>query len=118
MLVFAAGQAKGDKHRHVTWRSGKVGLVRQVKPDTPYEIDETLSSPAPKPTAEGAKPLFEEVSQVLGHTHREEAYDDFARQPLLPRKLSQLGPGVAWWDLNEDGHEDLIIGSGKGGELA
>src|SRR5439155_8838713 len=38
-------------------------------------------------------------------------------QPLLPKKLSQLGPGVAWCDLDGDGHDDLIIGSGRGGKL-
>ena len=36
----------------------------------------------------------------------------------MPRKLSQLGPGIAWADVNGDGWEDLIIGSGKGGRLA
>jgi hypothetical protein len=32
--------------------------------------------------------------------------------------LSQLGPGVAWADLDGDGLEDLAIGAGKGGRLA
>src|SRR5262249_50232142 len=45
-------------------------------------------------------------------------FDDFARQPLLPRKLSQAGPGVAWFDLDGDGHDELFVGSGRGGELA
>jgi hypothetical protein len=36
----------------------------------------------------------------------------------LPRKLSQSGPGVAWADVDGDGWDDLIIGSGKGGRLA
>src|SRR5207249_1259586 len=40
------------------------------------------------------------------------------RQPLLPNKLSQLGPGVAWYDVDGDGWEDLVIGSGRGGRLA
>ena len=35
------------------------------------------------------------------------AYDDFARQRLLPRKLSQLGPGISWIDLDGDGRDDL-----------
>jgi hypothetical protein len=48
----------------------------------------------------------------------EEAYEDFARQPLLPNKLSQLGPGVSWFDVDGDGREELLIGSGKGGALA
>ena len=50
--------------------------------------------------------------------HREEPFNDFARQPLLPNKLSQLGPGIAVADvdgdgdagdnLGEDGHRDYI----------
>ena len=62
--------------------------------------------------------MFEDVSALLNHTHHEEPFDDFARQPLLPRRLSQLGPGVGWWDVDGDGWEDLLIASGKGGPLA
>src|SRR5437667_423352 len=40
------------------------------------------------------------------------------RMPLLHKMLSRLGPGVAWCDLDGDGHEELIIGCGKGGKLA
>src|SRR4029077_10404041 len=65
-----------------------------------------------------AKPWFEDFSGRLHHTHHEEPFDDFLRQPLLPRKLSQLGPGITWFDFDRDGHQDLIIGSGKGGLMA
>jgi hypothetical protein len=30
-----------------------------------------------------------------------------SRASALPRKLSQLGPGVTWFDFNGDGWEDL-----------
>src|SRR5262249_32851063 len=49
--------------------------------------------------------------------HHEELFDDFARQPTLPKRLSQLGPGVCWCDVNGDGLDDLAIGSGKGGHF-
>jgi len=45
-------------------------------------------------------------------------FDDFARQPTLPKRLSQLGPGICWCDLNNDGWDDLVIAGGKGGSLA
>jgi len=72
---------------------------------------------APRSTLH-ALPLFEDVSVLLQHNHHEDPFDDFARQPLLPNKLSQLGPGVSWFDVDGDGWEDLMIGSGKGGALA
>src|SRR5205823_6780415 len=73
---------------------------------TNYELRITNS-----PTA------FEDVSHLIHHTHHEEEFNDFERQPLLPHKLSQLGPGVSWSDVDGDGREDLLVGSGRGGQL-
>jgi hypothetical protein len=85
-----------------------------------------LSTPADRtdPNGERAKAradtsrLFKEVSERLGHSHAENRYPDFKRQPLLPRKLSQQGPGIAWADLTGNGREDLLIGTGRGGKMA
>ena len=73
---------------------------------------------APSTVAPRPSPLFEDVSHLISHEHHEEPFDDFQRQPLLPKKLSQLGPGVAWADIDGDGWDDLVIGTGKGGRLA
>ncbi|HEY5914538.1 MAG TPA: VCBS repeat-containing protein, partial [Verrucomicrobiae bacterium] len=103
----------------VTWRSGKRSVVPDAHPNYLYEIAEAAAAPAPVPPPNPAlAPVFEDVSERLGHRHFDEPFDDFARQPLLPKRLSQSGPGVCWWDVDGDGWEDLIIGSGKGGQLA
>jgi hypothetical protein len=94
--------------------------IAGVKPNHLYEIDESsaaLSAPAPKAVPKAA-PMFEDVTDWLKHTHHEDPFNDFERQPLLPRKLSQSGPGVTWFDVNADGWDDLVIGSGKGGHSA
>ena len=62
--------------------------------------------------------MFEDVSHLISHSHHEEPYDDFARQSLLPARLSQLGPGLAWGDVDSDGDDDLVIPSGRGGHLS
>src|SRR5262249_11304634 len=82
-----------------------------IQGGTSSGVDGPLPSSLPSP-------WFEDVSRLLAHTHHEEPFDDFARQPTLPRRLSQLGPGVCWCDLNKDGWDDLVIGAGKGGTLA
>ena len=120
LRVFAPGSATNELRLRVTWRDGTVTEVAGIKPNRRYEIDESTSPRLPPrtPPSTNAQPFFADVSGLLSHTHHEEPFDDFERQPLLPRKLSQGGPGVAWFDLNGDGWEDLIIGSGKGGQLA
>jgi hypothetical protein len=117
MLTFAAGNSS-SMTLLVTWRSGRHSEVHQVAPNRIYELDEkdSVTSPKPTPVASPAV-LFEDVSDRLNYTHHDDAFDDLTRQPLLPRKLSQLGPGVAWFDLDGDGWDDLIIGSGRGGHL-
>jgi enediyne biosynthesis protein E4 len=117
LRVFAAGDHSEPLRLEVRWRSGKRSVLENAVANRVYEIDERAAHPAPA-TAPDSVPLFTEVSHLLDHTHADEEFDDFGRQPLLPRKLSQLGPGVAWTDLDGDGHDDLIIGSGKGGRLA
>lgn len=61
---------------------------------------------------------FQEISSRLGHSHAETKYRDFQRQPLLSRRLSQQGPGGAWADLDGDGDDDLLIGTGRSGQMA
>jgi len=118
LAVFAAGIVKEGMSIEVTWRSGKKSQVVDVKPNRLYEINESQARPVPPNRPASPQPMFEDVSALISHKHFDEPFNDFERQPLLPRKLSQLGPGIAWADLDGDGWDDLIIGSGKGGPLA
>ena len=115
MRVFATAQAT-DLSIEVVWRSGAKSVVLGAKPNTIYEIDETgAQAVAPPAKSPEVGTLFEDGLAQLSNRHRQEEFDDYARQPLLPKKLSQLGPGVAWFDFRNDGHDDLIVGTGKNG---
>ncbi len=117
LAVFAAGTGRTEMTLEIKWRSGIVNTIEHVKADRLYEIEES-AGPMATQRAEHAAPWFVDVSNLLNHTHLENDYDDMARQPLLPWKLSQPGPGVAWLDTNADGWEDLAIGTGAGGRIA
>jgi hypothetical protein len=117
MRVFAAGSTTNRMRLQVDWRSGLRSVVDNVSANHLYVIDETAARPVraePKPTP---APNFVPV-ESFKHTHVEPFFEDYHRQPLLPNKLSQLGPGVGWYDVNDDGWDDLIIASGQGGLLA
>ena len=119
LRVFAAGSETNVLAIEVNWRSGRRSLVAGVKANHLYEIsEEDAVGPVAAKATNAVRPFFEDVSALLNHTHVEEPFDDYARQPLLPKKLSQLGPGVSWCDVDGDGLEDVVIASGKGGVLA
>lgn len=116
MRVFAAGESLKPTRLEVTWRNGAQTIISNVQPNRVYEIDEASAVAGPKKETD-TKPIFRDVSALLNHTHAENAFDDWASQPSLPRRLSRLGPGVSWFDINGDGWEDLIVGSGASGKL-
>lgn len=118
MRVFAAGSLTNEMTIEVTWPGGKRSVATAVKGNCVYEIDEVASQLVSATTNTVRRPHFTDVSALLAHQHHDDPFDDFARQPLLPKQLSQSGPGVSWIDLDGDGWEDLVIGSGKGGSMA
>ncbi len=115
--VFAATGAK-TFGIEVTWRSGRRSVIADVIPNSLVEVDEASAQTAiPTPPPAKSAPLFADATGRLRHVHHEELFDDFARQPLLHRQFSSLGPGVAWIDLDGDGRDELVVGTGRGGRL-
>lgn len=113
LRVFAAGTEPLSVT--IDWPDG----TRQVHSNLPPNSRVTMArDPAatrpPAPPPRPSEPLFTDVSGWLGHRHQEVAHDDFAWQPLLPRKLTQPGPVLAWSDLDQDGWPDLVVGHGAG----
>lgn len=122
MRVFAAGSTTNDMSLEVAWRSGRRSVIHGVKANRIYEIEEpatgaVATAPA-SPVTPGATPLFQDISRLLNHTNTGTPFNDFERQPLLPRSLARLGPGVAWIDLDSDGRAELVIGDTEGSSHA
>ncbi len=102
----------------VRWRSGKISRVEAVKGNQLYTVDEATAIAPPADETVKRPTLFSDATKNLQRSHHENAFDDFARQSLLPNRLSQNGPGVAFVDLNDDGQDEMLIGSGIGSGAA
>jgi enediyne biosynthesis protein E4 len=62
--------------------------------------------------------IFKKV-EAIDYTHKEDTYNDFNNERLIPYKVSTLGPAIAISDIDNNSFEDLFIGnsSGKKAEL-
>ena len=118
--TFAVGATTNRLEIEIAWRSGRTQKWAGAEANCVYEFDEAQAAarPASTPAPASPAPMFEDVSHLLDHVHREAPFEDLDRQPLVPRRLSQLGPGVAWFDADGDGREELYLGNGEGGRLA
>ncbi len=114
---FAAGTARTLDVK-VRWPSGKTTRIADAVPNRILEVSEADADESAPPGRPAAAPWFEDVSGRLRHTHVETPFDELGRQPLLPRLLGEGGPGVTWADVDADGDDDLVVGSGAGGSLA
>lgn len=116
--AFAAGSPTHRATVEVLWRSGRRTRLTEVEANQVLEIKEPADPPARPPRPAAPVPFFEDRSRVLGHQHVDQPFDDFAHQPLLPHSLAYPGPAALWFDFNNDGWEDLLLGAGRGGRIA
>jgi hypothetical protein len=106
----------------ITWPDGTVQRIEAEanrlyecsRPATTSPVDSASKASA----SQDATALFADATTLLGgHTHTEKLFDDFRRQPLLPERLSQGGPGITWADVAGDGRDVLYVGTGAGGRV-
>lgn len=111
-LIFGLGEATKVDRLTVTWPDLSMQVLTNVAADQTLELrqEDVDLEFAPRPKAEN--PLFREVSDqaIKGDpVHRENRYNDFDHELLLPRMLSTEGPKIVHGDVNGDQREDFLL---------
>lgn len=114
VIHFGLSQIDFVDSIRVTWPSGSASkVIKSIPANQTIEINEKDSIPSKRNEIfAGYDFLFNKLEDVLNYEHRQNDFIDFAlSQKIIPHKFSQIGPRMAKGDLNNDGQEDLIIGS-------
>lgn len=114
VIHFGLGKEQVIRRLAVTWPGGRKQVFEDLLANRIYTLTEPSKAEAEPDPPVTAPPLFTESDTLALMHHVENPYDDFRRQPLLPNKLSQLGPGLAWGDVDGDGDEDVFLGGAAG----
>lgn len=122
-LTIGVGTVDTVETVTVAWPDGRVERRTEVPTDEQLVVQqadaaspESTDTSVPEPDGPSDEPRFEDVTEEvpLNHTHRENEFNDFQREPLLPRKLSTQGPRLAVADVTGNGLDDLYVGGAKG----
>jgi hypothetical protein len=116
---------------HLGWGQSKIDSAFLIWPDNSYEkisidtvtqLSFTYKNKLPQYNYTSIR-VFEKNNTTtveditaqtgINYVHKENAFNEFDREPLIPHMISTEGPALAIADINKDGLEDVFIGASK-----
>jgi hypothetical protein len=113
-IHFGLGQKDIIDELTIIWPDRKQQVLKNIRVDQTLKLNYNDAVVAEAKTTQ--KSNFKDITNQAGISfiHREDKYDDFEYEPLLPYKNSQMGPGLTVGDINGDSLDDFFIGNGEG----
>ncbi len=120
VLHFGLGNNNDVDEVVVQWPDGKVSKFPNPSINKMLTVDYKNAgngsvaylSPVSK------KATLDPTSIGIDFIHKENDFDDFSLQLLIPQKQSTKGTGIAVADVNGDGLDDFFVGNATGAEAA
>jgi len=117
--LFGLGQNQTVDTVTIYWKSGMMEQKFNVPANTTLTFTKADATQRIQPAKGKIKYFAPSEIRGLDFVHKENVYDDFEEEILLPYKQSNMGPFIAKGDINGDGLMDIHIGgaSGQSGQL-
>ncbi|HYG38428.1 MAG TPA: VCBS repeat-containing protein [Cytophagales bacterium] len=115
-LHFGLGTSSIVDSLLILWPDGSEQKMRSVAANQKLLVKKTESNSSPllKKSPSIGKTYFDSTAASIKFVHQELNFNDFKRQPLMPKMYSHSGPVMTKADVNNDGLTDIFIGAGKG----
>lgn len=118
---FGLGSENFIDSIQVIWPDGKYDVLKDVQPNRVLTIKQSNSKNSERKVIVSDNALehtvvFKESSNThdIHFKHEEDDKIDFNQQKTLPHKFTQMGPGVAVGDINNDRLDDFYVGGSAG----
>ena len=111
-VFFGLGKNTSIEEIQIIWPDNKIQILKNITANKTITAIYTEAKFKAKTVIEN-KTLFstQNPNKIgINFKHKENNFNDFKEQILLPHKLSQNGPFTTIGDVNNDGIEDFYIG--------
>ncbi|MEE9408922.1 MAG: VCBS repeat-containing protein [Polaribacter sp.] len=115
-LNFGLGNSTKVDSVLVDWKNGKQQKLVELKINTNLTLD-YINSVKKSTSQKTNSGMFENVNPSdigVNYQQKENSFDDFKLQLLLPQKQSEKSSPLAVADINNDGLDDFFVGNAKG----
>ena len=118
--VMGLGTASTVGELKVVWPDGKVQLLNDVPANSRVGLNYSGASQQQQIDQVESVLLAKQNPAAFGleYFHKEDQFNDYQKQVLLPYSQSQNGPFSAQADVNGDGHLDIFVGGAAGSPAA
>ena len=113
-FVFGIGKLNKIEKLHIRWSTGEETILTNVKANTTLNIAYETAEKRKPTQANTTNTLLTKANLGITFKHKENNFNDYRKQVLLPHSQAQNGPFMTKADVNGDGLADFFIGGAKG----
>jgi enediyne biosynthesis protein E4 len=113
-IHFGLGDSKNVDSLIVIWSDGKQETFYGLEGNRLITLNQENASKPNKMKSLVDDEIFIRIKPPISFEHREYGFNDFKRQPLLTKMLSDCGPVISSADVNKNGLVDVFLGGTYG----
>lgn len=111
-LHFGVGKYTNLDSLRVTWNTGEIQVLKSVPTNQNLVLVQNGEQPIKKFENSPMAKLIE-IPTPIPFIHKENNFNDFNRESLMPFKISTEGPAMTIADVNNDGLDDIYLGGAR-----
>ncbi len=114
-MYFGLGNISVIDSVKIIWNDNEVSVLKNIRLNSHHTLNEDeIDKNIITHRISSKKTLLKPSNSQINYSHSENNFVDFDRERLLFKMSSNEGPCTCVADFNQDGNEDLFVGSAKG----